>query len=420
MKDTMSRRGLRNGLFATAAVLVLISSVLFAAGIGAADPLPGASVTICQVTGSASAPNYAQVDVGVDQVAAYLNQFPGSFVGACPSGGSGGTTTPVATVNVCQVTIAGGVTSYAQVQVAVDQLQAFLNQHPGSLQGSCPTSSGGGTGGTGGGAGAGVPLNGSVTVCRVTGSASAPNAVLATVAVSNLAAYLNQNPGSFVGTCPTSGTPAGSPGPLPNGFVTLCSATGSLSAPQFAQVTVALTDLQAALNRQPGSYVGACPTAGDVNGNPGLVPSGYATLCRLTGNATTPYATLTVAVSQLAAYLNQAGNILAAPNGGCPTALPGGGGTVTGGSGPGSQPGNSPGSSSPGSSSTIVVQTTPNTVVTATGAGTKSATRSDAEGKARITVKPKKKGIVTIRGAGGKIIKRIGVAGAQSGAQLTG
>ncbi|MBA3734728.1 MAG: hypothetical protein H0W90_05960 [Actinobacteria bacterium] len=382
--------------------------------------LPGASVTVCQVTGSASAPNYAQVDVSVDQVAAYLNQYPGSFVGACPSGGSGGTTTPIATVNVCQVTVAGGVTSYAQVQVAVDQLQAFLNQNPGSFQGACPASSGGGTGGTGGGTGGVVPVNGSVTVCRVTGSASAPDYALLTVAVSDLAAYLNQNSGSFVGTCPSSGAPAGSPGLLPNGFVTLCSLTGSLSAPQYAQVTVALTDLQAALNRQPGSFVGACPTAGDVNGNPGPVPSGFATICRLTGNATTPYATLTVAVSRLGAYLNQAGNILAAPNGGCPTAVPGGGGTVTGGSGPGSQPGSSPGSSSPGSSSTIIVHTTPNTVVTATGAGTNSTSTSNAQGEAKVKVKPKHKGIVTIRGAGGKVIKSIGVTGKQSGAQLTG
>jgi hypothetical protein len=381
--------------------------------------LPGASVTVCQVTGSASAPNYAQVQVRVDQVAAYLNEFPGSFVGSCPSSGGGGSTTPVATVDVCQVTVAGGVTNYAQVQVAIDQLQAFLNQHPGSFQGTCPTGSGD-TGGTGGGTGGVVPVNGSVTVCRVTGSVSAPDYALATVAVNDLAAYLNRNPGSFVGSCPTSGSPAGSPGSLPNGFVTICSLTGSLSAPRYAQLTVAVTDLQAALNRRPGSFVGACPTAGDLNGNPGPVPSGFATICRLTGNATTPYTTLTVAVSQLGAYLNQAGNILAAPNGGCPTAVPGSGGTVTGGSGPGSQPGNSPGSSSPGSSSTIDVQTTPNTVVTSSGAGTNGHTKSNAQGKARVRVKPKKKGIITIRGAGGKIIKRIGVTGRQSGAQLTG
>ena len=416
MKHDKNRKGLRKALVSTGALLVFFSGVLLAPGIGAADSLPGASVTVCQVTGSASAPNYAQVDVSVDQVAAYLNQFPGSFVGTCPSGGTGSTTTPVATANVCQVTVVGGVTSYALVQVAVDQLQVFLNQNPGSFQGSCPTGSGGGTGGTGGG----VPANGSISVCQVTGSASAPNYAQATVAVSNLAAYLNQNPGSFVGTCPTSGSPTGSPGALPNGFVTLCSATGSLSAPQYAQVTVGLTDLQAALNRQPGSFVGACPTAGDVNGNPGPVPSGFVTICRLTGNATTPYATLTLAISQLGAYLNQAGNILAAPNGGCPTAVPGGGGTVTGGSGPGSQPGNSPGSSSPGSSSTIIVQTTPNTVVAATGAGTNSTTKSNAQGQAKVTVKPKKKGIITVRGAGGKVIKRIGVTGRQSGAQLTG
>jgi hypothetical protein len=351
-------------------VIGVLTAVLAALGLGVlalpGSPqaaLPGASVTVCQVTGSASAPNYAQVDVSADQVAAYLNQYPGSFIGSCPSGGSGG----------------------------------------------------GGTGGTGG-----TPANGAVTVCSVTGSASVPNFALATVALNNLGAYLNQNPGSFVGTCPGSGSPAGSPGPLPNGFVTLCSLTGSLAAPHYAQVTVALTDLQAALNRQPGSFAGACPTAGDLNGNPGPVPSGFATICRITGDATTPYATLTVAASQLGTYLNQAGNVLSAPGGGCPTALPADGGTVAGGSGPGSEPGDSPGTSNPGSSSTIVVQTTPNTVVTATGAGTNSTSKSDAAGKATLSVKPRHKGIVSIRGAGGKVIKRIGVLGKQSGAQLTG
>ncbi|HEV2590292.1 MAG TPA: hypothetical protein VGU02_00235 [Gaiellaceae bacterium] len=398
------------------AVLAALGVAVLALPASSRAGLPSAAVTVCQVTGSASAPNYAQVQVRADQVAAYLNEFPGSFVGSCPSSGGGGSTPPVATVDVCQVTVVGGVTHYAEVQVALDQLQAFLNQHAGSFQGACPTG-GGGSGGTQGGTG---PVNGAVTVCRVTGSASVPNYALAKVAVKDLAAYLNQNPGSFVGSCPAAGSPAGSPGPLPNGFVTLCSLTGSLSAPRYAQLTVALSDLQAALNRRPGSYVGACPTAGDVNGNPGPVPSGFATICRLTGNAKTPYATLTVAVSQLGAYLNQAGNILAAPNGGCPTALPGGGGTVTGGSGPGSQPGNSPGSSSPGSPSTIDVQTAPHTVVTSSGAGTKGRTTSDAHGKAKVKVKPRKKGIITLRGAGGKIIKRIGVTGAQSGSQLTG
>ena len=40
------------------------------------DRGPDASVTVCQVTGSAGAPGFAQVQVSVDQVAAYVNRFP--------------------------------------------------------------------------------------------------------------------------------------------------------------------------------------------------------------------------------------------------------------------------------------------------------------------------------------------------------
>jgi hypothetical protein len=47
--------------------------------------LPTASVTVCQVSGSASAPSFAQVAVSVDRLAAYLNENAGSFVGTCPS-----------------------------------------------------------------------------------------------------------------------------------------------------------------------------------------------------------------------------------------------------------------------------------------------------------------------------------------------
>jgi hypothetical protein len=325
--------------------------MVFAAGVaGLALPsssraqLPGAFVSVCQVTGSVSAPNFAQVNVAVDQLAAYLNQFPSSFVGTCPS--SGGST--------------------------------------------------------------GQP-SGAVTVCRATGNASSPYAQVS-VAADQVATYLNQNPGSFVGTCPaSSGSGGSSGGTLPNGSVTVCSVRGSASAPTYAQANVAIDQLAAYLNRTPG-FVGTCPSAGDPNGNPGPVPTGYATICRLTGNASSPYATLTVPATGLKAYLDRAGTILVAPSGGCPTALPAGSDNSV-----------PPSSTSAGSTSTVPVDTTPNTVVTATGAGVHSSGKSDANGHAKITIKPKRRGIVTIRGAGGRVIKKIGVsARRQSGASLTG
>jgi hypothetical protein len=68
-----------------------------------------------------------------------------------------------------------------------------------------------------------------------------------------------------------------------------------------------------------------------------------------------------------------------------------------------------------------VVTTTPNTVVTATGAGVNESTTSNKKGKAKLKVTAKKKGIITVRADRGRVVQRIGVAAAsRSGANLTG
>ena len=103
------------------------------------------------------------------------------------------------------------------------------------------------------------------------------------------------------------------------------------------------------------------------------------------------------------------GTVVPAPASGCPRArtTPGDGG------GPSTTP--------PGQTTTVVVQTTPNTVVTATGAGVKASAKSNKQGKAKVKITPKRKGIVTVRADGGRVVKRIGVASpSRSGANLTG
>ncbi|MBA3244154.1 MAG: hypothetical protein H0T61_03135 [Actinobacteria bacterium] len=396
------------------------------------------------MTGSASAPSYAQVDVAVDQVAAYINQFPGSFAGTCPApgtggggGGGGAGGTPIATVLVCQVTGSASAPSYAQVDVAVDQVAAYISQFPGSFAGTCPAPGTGGSGG-GGGAGGGGNLPGAgVAVCNVAVSGGAFSFVNVNIAVDRLAAYLNQHPGSFAGTCPAgSGTGSGSgSGNSPNGALVVCRVTGGINAPRFAQVAVAVDQLAAYLNRNSGTFVGGCPTTGDPNGNPGLVPAGFLTICRVTGSAATPYAALTVAASRIGVFLNQAGTILPAPAGGCPTSVDsdtssgnGGGGGSDSGSGSGSGSGSSetgslsaPSSTTVGTAATVVVKTTPNTVVTARGAGVKGAAKSNKKGRAVIRIKPTKRGLIQVRAAGGKIVKRIGVTSVTTSAKhLTG
>jgi hypothetical protein len=406
-------------------VLALFSGIVLAlpvASSGQLPPLPpapgppGASVTVCQVTGSASAPNFLQVSVALDQVAAYLNQHPGSFVGPCPAPGGGSGNPPLSgAVTVCRVSGSASAPILSEVLVAANQVAVYLNQNPGSFVGTCPPSAGGGNGGSSNG-GSG-PLNAVVTVCRVTGNANAPQIAQLTLEVDQVVAFLNQNPGSFIGTCPgQGGTVTQGPGRvlgIPAGAaLTICQVTTNANVRRLVQVNVAIDRAAAFLNQNPGSFVGLCPSSGDPNGTLGNEPLGYVTICRVTGDARSPLAAVTVRVDQLDVYLAQAGTIVPAPTSGCPrpTAPPGGGGG-----------GGEPSTTTPGQTTTVVVQTTPNTVVTATGAGVKTSTKSNKKGKAKLKLKPKRPGIVTVRASGNKPVKRVGVLSqTRSGANLTG
>ena len=424
----MSRLKARSVPLGTGLVLALITVFVLALPVASSGQLPvpplppvpgppGASVTVCQVTGSASAPNFLEVQVSVDQVGAYLNQYPGSFVGSCPAPGGGNSDPPLnGAVTVCRVSGSASAPILSEVLVAVDQVAVYLNQNPGSFVGACPASAGGGNaGGSSGGSG---PLNAVVTVCRVTGNVNAPGIVQLTLNVDQVVAFLNQNPGSFIGTCPgQGGTVTQGPGRIlgiPLGAaLTICQVTTNAKVLRFAQVNVAIDRVAAFLNQHPGSFVGLCPSSGDPNGTLGNEPLAYVTICRVTGDVRNPLAPITIRVNQLEAYLTQAGTIVPAPTSGCPRTTPGGG-SNGGGGGP-------PSTTQPGQTTTVVVQTTPNTVVTATGAGVKESTKSDKKGKAKVKVKPKRPGIVTVRGAGNRPVKRIGVVSPRrSGANLTG
>lgn len=164
------------------------------------------------------------------------------------------------------------------------------------------------------------------------------------------------------------------------------------------------------LNQNPGSFVGLCPSSSDPNGTLGNEPLGYVTICRVTGDVDNPLAAITIRLQELNVYLTRAGTVVPGPTGGCPrvNTVPGGG------SGP-------PSTTAPGKTTTVGVQTTPNTVVTATGAGVKASAKSNKKGKAELKVKAKRAGMITVRGEGGRVVKRIGVVSTKrSGANLTG
>jgi hypothetical protein len=177
-------------------ILALVTVFVLALPVASSGlDLPGASLTVCQVSGSASAPSFAQVQVPVDQLAAHLSQNQGSFVGACPassgggSGSGGGSDPPLkSAATVCRVSGSSSAPVFSEVLVGADQVAVFLNQNPGSFSGGCPTTAGGGNaGGSNGGSGTLTPV---ATVCRVSGSANAQDNAELTLDVDQVAAYL--------------------------------------------------------------------------------------------------------------------------------------------------------------------------------------------------------------------------------------
>ena len=257
------------------------------------------------------------------------------------------------------------------------------------------------------------PLNAVVTVCRVTGDVDAPNILQLTLGVYEVVAFLNQNPGSFIGTCPgKGGAVPKKPGRIlgiPLGAaLTICKVTTNAKALGFVQVNVLVDRVRAFLNQHPASFVGLCPSGDDSNGTIGSTPLGYVSVCRVTGDVKNPLAPVTVRLEELEAYLTRAGTVVPGPLSGCRAVAP-------------PDSGAPPSSMEPNEPEIIVVETTPNTIVTATGAGVNESAKSNKKGKAKLEVKAKKKGVVTVRAAGGRVVKRVGVAApTRSGANLTG
>ena len=149
-------------------------------------------------------------------------------------------------------------------------------------------------------------MNAVVTVCRVTGNVQAPGLAQLNLAVDEVAAFLNQNERSFVGTCPgrggtvTQGTRTDPRDPGRRGALDLPSRRGCGDVLRFLQVNVEIERVVAFLNQNPGSFVGLCPSAGDPNGTIGNEPWGYVTICRVTGAATSPLVAVTLRANEVA------------------------------------------------------------------------------------------------------------------------
>ncbi|MCX6038072.1 MAG: hypothetical protein NTW99_09325, partial [Chloroflexi bacterium] len=109
--------------------------------------------------------------------------------------------------------------------------------------------------------------------------------------------------------CPTS------PVVISDGKITICHANGSETDP-YNEITVSVDGLNGH-DKHEGDIIPApesgCPTS------PLVISDGKITICHATSSETNPYDEITVSVAGLKEHVTHPGDIIPAPEGGCPT-----------------------------------------------------------------------------------------------------
>jgi hypothetical protein len=106
---------------------------------------------------------------------------------------------------------------------------------------------------------------------------------------------------------------------LNDGKLTICHATGNAATPYDA-LTLEFNELSAHVNHQDDiipAPAGGCPTAVETGNNVGKL-----TICHATGSATNPYNEITIDFNGLNGHSNHTGDIIPAPESGCPSVTP--------------------------------------------------------------------------------------------------
>jgi hypothetical protein len=103
---------------------------------------------------------------------------------------------------------------------------------------------------------------------------------------------------------------------LNGGKITICHVTGSTTDP-YEQITIGLNELGAHATDKDDiipAPAGGCPNKLEKGKNPGKIE-----ICHATGSATNPYNEITVDYNGLVGHLSHPGDIIPAPEEGCPS-----------------------------------------------------------------------------------------------------
>ena len=157
-------------------------------------------------------------------------------------------------------------------------------------------------------------LNTSLTVCHATGDPANPYVEITVdrAGLNEHRGHLNDlNPVPVAG-CPTSVVV------IDNGKIAICHATSSETNP-YNEITVSVNGLDGH-GKHVGDIIpapeGGCPTS------PLASIDGKITICHATGSEKNPYNEITVSVNGLNGHGKHEGDIIPAPEGGCPITKP--------------------------------------------------------------------------------------------------
>jgi hypothetical protein len=107
--------------------------------------------------------------------------------------------------------------------------------------------------------------------------------------------------------------------PLNDGKLTICHATGDATNP-YEAMTLDFNGLSAHIDHKDDiapAPAGGCPKAVETGANTGKL-----TICHATGSTTNPYNEITLDFKGLNGHSNHKGDIIPAPEGGCPSVIP--------------------------------------------------------------------------------------------------
>jgi hypothetical protein len=158
------------------------------------------------------------------------------------------------------------------------------------------------------------------TVCHATGDATNPYERIA-VTGAELTAH-QAHPDDII-PAPVGGCPA-SPVVITDGKITICHAPGNATDP-YNEITVSVNGLNGH-GEHEGDIIpapeGGCPARPAASTTQVGTNAGKITICHVTGSKTNPYVEITISVNGLNGHDKHQGDIIPAPAGGCPTTRP--------------------------------------------------------------------------------------------------